>query len=132
LGGGLQLSVGLNFGFCQSSLKPRYRFFLKASDYAKHLPSSELIFTYSNIHPTRCNVTQFILSGNCSTCFGSQAKTTVSTASVFVTPLLLSAAIVEELQLLCSSNSSTIAAGSSNGVTNTDAVDTVVFAPDDG
>jgi len=32
---------------------------------------------------------------------------------VFVTPLLLSAAIVEELEL-----SSTIAAGSSNGVTN--------------
>jgi len=25
---------------------------------------------YSNICPTRCNVTQFILSGNCSTCFG--------------------------------------------------------------
>jgi len=31
-----------------------------------------------------------------------------------------------------SSNSSTIAADSSNGVTNTDAVDTVVCAPDDG
>jgi len=38
---------------------------------------------------------------------------------VFVTPLMLPAAIVEELELLCSSNSSTIAAGSSNGVTNT-------------
>jgi len=25
---------------------------------------------YSNINPTRCNVTHFILSGNCSTCFG--------------------------------------------------------------
>jgi hypothetical protein len=25
---------------------------------------------YFNIRPTRCNVTQFILSGNCSTCFG--------------------------------------------------------------
>jgi len=35
---------------------------------------------------------------------------------VFVTPLLLPAAIVEELER---SNSSTIAAGSSNGVTNT-------------
>ena len=39
------------------------------------------------IYPTRCNVTQFILSGNCSTCFGwyhhpsSGAQTTVSTAS---------------------------------------------------
>ena len=42
---------------------------------------------YSNIYPTRCNVTPFILSGNCSTCFGwyhhpsSGAQTTVSTAS---------------------------------------------------
>jgi len=42
---------------------------------------------YSNIYPIRCNVTQFILSGNCSTCFGwyhrpsSGAQTTVSTAS---------------------------------------------------
>jgi hypothetical protein len=27
-------------------------------------------FPCSNICPTRCNVTQFILSGNCSTCFG--------------------------------------------------------------
>ena len=42
---------------------------------------------YSNIYPTRCNVTRFILSGNCSTCFGwyhhpsSGAQTTVSTAS---------------------------------------------------
>jgi hypothetical protein len=42
---------------------------------------------YSNIYPTRCNVTQFILSGNCTTCFGwyfhpsSGAHTNVSTAS---------------------------------------------------
>ena len=40
-----------------------------------------------NIYPTRCNVTQFILSWNCSKCFGwylhpsSGAQTTVSTAS---------------------------------------------------
>jgi len=27
-------------------------------------------FFYSNIYPTRCNVAQFILSGNCCTCFG--------------------------------------------------------------
>jgi len=38
------------------------------------------------MYPTRCNVTEFILSGNCSTCFGwylhpsSGAHTTVSTA----------------------------------------------------
>jgi hypothetical protein len=38
---------------------------------------------------------------------------------VFVIRLLLPAAIVEELELLLSSNSSTIAAGSINGVTNT-------------
>ena len=42
---------------------------------------------YSNIYPTRCNVTQFSSSGNCSTCFGwyhrssSGAQTTVPTAS---------------------------------------------------
>jgi hypothetical protein len=42
---------------------------------------------YSNIYPTKCNVTRFILSGNCSKCFGwyhypsSGAQTTVSTAS---------------------------------------------------
>jgi len=42
---------------------------------------------YSNIYPTRCNVTQFILFGNCSKCFGwyhhpsSGTQTTVSTAS---------------------------------------------------
>jgi len=41
---------------------------------------------YSNIYATRWNVTQFILSGNCSTCFGwyyhpsSGAKTSVSIA----------------------------------------------------
>jgi len=51
------------------------------------LKDSKLSYSYSNIYPTRCNVTQFILSGNCSTCFGwyhhpsSGAQTTVSTAS---------------------------------------------------
>jgi hypothetical protein len=57
---------------------------------------------YSNIYPTRCNVTQFILSGNCSTCFGwyfthhQKRKQLYLQHLVFVTPLLLSAAIVEE------------------------------------
>jgi hypothetical protein len=61
---------------------------------------------YCSIYPTRCNVTQFILSGNCSTCFSwyhhpsSGAQTTVSTESGIFTPLLLSAAIVEELELV--------------------------------
>ena len=50
--------------------------------YAKK-PGDILIYIY----PTRCNVTQFILSGNWSTCFGwyhhssSGAQTTVSTTS---------------------------------------------------
>jgi hypothetical protein len=45
------------------------------------------IIHYSNIYPTRCNFTQFILYGNGSTCFGwyfhslSGTQTTVSTAS---------------------------------------------------
>ena len=44
------------------------------------------VHPYSNMYPTRCNVTQFI-SGNCSTCFGwylhpsPGAHTTESTAS---------------------------------------------------
>jgi len=49
-------------------------------------------FGYSNIYPTRCNVTQFIFSANCSTCFGWYHH-----------PL----------------SGAAIAAGSSNGVTNT-------------
>jgi hypothetical protein len=59
----------------------------------------------SNLYPTICNVTQFIISGNCSTCFGwyhhpsSEAYTTVSTASG-----------------ICHT---AIAAVSSNGLTNT-------------
>jgi hypothetical protein len=62
---------------------------------------------YSNIYPTRCNVTQFILSRNCCTCFGWYlypslgAQTTVSTASGICHTVIA------------------IAADSSNGVTNT-------------
>ena len=47
----------------------------------------DMYISYYNICPTRCNFAQFILSGNCSTCFGwyhhpsSGAQTTVSTAS---------------------------------------------------
>ena len=53
--------------------------------------------------PTRCNYTQFILSINCSKFFGwyhhpsSGAQITVFTASGTSQPLLLPAAIVEEL-----------------------------------
>jgi hypothetical protein len=71
------------------------------------------------------HVTEFILSDDCSTCFGyhchpsSGAKTTVTTASGNRYTVLLSAAIVEELEPVgvrqpqhteTSSNSSTIAA----------------------
>ena len=56
--------------------------------------------------PRRCNYTQFILSVNCSTCFGwflhpsSGAQITVSTAPGTSQPLLLPVATVEELRLL--------------------------------
>jgi len=52
------------------------------------------------------HVTEFILPDNCSTCFGryyhpsSGAQTTVTTASVNRYTILLSAAIVEELELV--------------------------------
>jgi hypothetical protein len=65
---------------------------------------------YSNIYPTRCNITQFILSGNYSTYFEwyhhplSGSQTTVSTASGICRTLLISAAI---------------AADSTNGAKNT-------------
>ena len=65
-----------------------------------------MVMQYSNIYPTGCNVTQFILSGNCSTCFGW-----------LLLPLLLPAPI---------------ALDSSNGVTNTRCCSTVVCAPGDG
>ena len=77
---------------------------------------------YSNTYLTKCNFTQFILPGNCSTYFGwylhpsSGAQTTVSTAS----------SISHTVTVICryrgrvvtGSNSSTIAADNSNGVTN--------------
>jgi hypothetical protein len=52
------------------------------------------------------HVTEFILSDNCSTCFGryyhppSGAQTTVTTASGNLYTILLSAAIVEDLELI--------------------------------
>jgi hypothetical protein len=51
------------------------------------LADSRKLYNISNTYSTRCNVTQFILSGNCFTCFGwylhpsSGTHTTVSTAS---------------------------------------------------
>jgi len=61
-----------------------YRVLNPYSANVENTVSSQL---YSKIYPTRCNVTQFILSGNYSTCFGwyhhpsSGTQTTVSTAS---------------------------------------------------
>jgi hypothetical protein len=58
------------------------------------------------INPNKAHDTEFILSDNCSTCFGrdyhpsSGAQTTVTTASGDRYTVLLSAAIVEELELI--------------------------------
>ena len=66
--------------------KPTHALFLKHMCFKKSARVG-LNKINSNIYPTRCNVTHFILSGNCSTCFGwylhpsSGAQTTVSTAS---------------------------------------------------
>ena len=89
------------------------------------------IFYCSNLYPTRCNVTQLILSGNCSTCFGwyhhpsSGAQTSISTASgichivnVICRYCLLHKCIRQPQHTQTSSNYSTIAADSINGVTN--------------
>ena len=68
----------------------------------KQLMKKELKY-YPNIYPTKCNVTQFILSGNCSTCFGlylhnhQEGMQLYLQYLVIVTPLLLPASIVEEL-----------------------------------
>jgi len=98
------------------------------------------------MYPTRCNVTQFVLSGNCSTCFGwyhhpsSGAKTTVPTASgichtvtaicryrgrvgtglsVLWVAYWSDRSVSHSQHTQTSSNSSTIGADSNNGVTNT-------------
>jgi len=85
----------------------------------------------SKMNPKRRNVTQFILSGNCSTCFGcyhhpsSGAQTTVSTASAICHTVIAicryrgKVGIRHPQHTQTSSNSSTIAADSNNGVTNT-------------
>jgi hypothetical protein len=66
-------------------------------------PCIVIIFQYIS---NKCNVTQFILSGNCSTFSGDtithhqERKQLYLQHLVFVTPLLLSAAIVEELEMV--------------------------------
>jgi len=77
----------------------------------QHKRKSYVSVSISNKYPTRSNITQFILSGNCSTCFGwchhptSGVQTIVSTAS----------GICHTITATCHY----IATGSSNGVTNT-------------
>ena len=44
--------------------------FIYQSDYCLEQSLRQQHRQYSNIYSTRCNVTQFIISGNCSTCFG--------------------------------------------------------------
>jgi len=79
-----------------------------------------IILSYSNIYPTRCNVTQFILSGNRSTCFGryhhpsSGAQTTVSTASGICHNVTANCRYRGGVPTLPRQQ-----AGSSNGATNT-------------
>jgi hypothetical protein len=69
---------------CKNSTTSKRFTFLTLSTRFAHI---NILSSYSNIYPTRCNLRQFILSGNCSTCFGwyfhptSGAHTTVSTAS---------------------------------------------------
>ena len=92
--------------------------------------------SYSIIYPTRCNVTQFTLSGNCSTCFvwyhypSSGAQTTVSTEFGICHTVTATCRYWNRLECAVGgvrqpqhtqtgSNSSTIAADGSNGVTNT-------------
>jgi hypothetical protein len=61
---------------------------VRTSTHVLRMRGKEHYIRFSNIFPTRCNVTQFILSGNCSTCVvwylhpSSGAHTTVFTASV--------------------------------------------------
>ena len=62
--------------------------------------------------------TALYVSGGISTHHQEHTKLYVQHLAL-VKPLLLPAAMVEELELQSSSNSSTIVAGSSNGLTNT-------------
>jgi hypothetical protein len=96
-----------------------------------------ILLRYSNICPTRCNVTQFILSGNCSTCFGwyhhqsTETQTTVSTASAIYHTVTATCRyhgrVGTGLNVLWVAY-----AGSSNGVTSTRCCRYGFCVPDDG
>jgi len=108
----------------------RNNYFVFKTHFVFNLHGSVRRNNYSNIYPTRCNFTQFILSGNCSTCFGwylhpsSGAQTTVSTASgichtVTVICRYRGRSVRHPQHTQTSCNSSTIAADNSYGMTNT-------------
>jgi len=90
---------------------------------------------YSNIYPKRCNFTQFILSGNCSTCFGwyhhpsSGAETTVSAASGICHTVI---AICRYRGRVGTGLSVLWVAYANHSTLKPDAADTVVSAPDEG
>ena len=87
--------INMSFPFRFSVTSVHYRIYLHIHNHflrnlykqMSQINKYGILIFYSNIYPTRRNVTQFILSGNCSTCFGwylhpsSGAQTTVSTAS---------------------------------------------------
>jgi len=68
------------------------------------------IVEYSNIYPTRCNVTQLILSGNSSTCFGVVPSPIIRSANNSIYSIWYLSDRYWYLPL---------AAGSTNGLTNT-------------
>ena len=74
---------------------------------------------YSKVWPTRCNVTQFFISVNCSTCYGLIPQPSSGAQHCIYSIGYLSNRYCYLPLSWKSWNSSTIAAGSSNGLTNT-------------
>jgi hypothetical protein len=78
------LAFKTNYGYSAINPSDRAKFLQQAKEFNVH---GSVHRNNTLIYPTRCNITQFILSRNCSTCFGwyhnpsSGAQTTVSTAS---------------------------------------------------
>ena len=99
--------------------------YVKCLDDVKGLPTVNKLLKIILIYiQTRCNVTQFILSGNCYTCFGwwhhpsSGAQTTVSTASVICHTVTATCRYRGRVGTGLSVLWVVYAAGSSNGMSN--------------